>query len=474
MTSTFLQQIVKMIYKESRRNPAFFMTYLSKRFIFFFIGANAPFFLVKFFVPDGRGWFNIDYAIIFLVGILVSEGRGALFLLSLLFFVAFVVDAVAWIHFYFSFVRLSNLFDLLSFVSYAPYIYRYVFGLVVFVGALYATLLIIFLLKTNNNQKEKIPHLVLILLLISFFVKYISTYYFDYRKIIDSQLYESMNSNGVYVVSKGGNIENGKYAGAIDYLGLRGSSESRKKILLIIVESFGVFRDEVRYGKIIDPLLDIKEKYINFKSGEITYDGSTLSAEMRELCGLGIINPFVYSGRDERFDKCIPHQLLRDGYYTYAIHGASGIMYSRDKWYPDMGFKNEDFYENLPRNSFCRSFPGRCDRDLFPRVAAIFKKNNKAFVHWMTLNSHSPYDLRDLKYSEKCSYFLLPDGSETCRNALLVHDFMRNLAEFIVHDDSMRGVRVVIVGDHEPPIFGGEHGVYYKPKKVPWFSFDVL
>src|SRR5690606_17434191 len=109
---------------------------------------------------------------------------------------------------------------------------------------------------------------------------------------------------------------------------------------------------------------------------------------------------------------------------TLAIHGASGVMYDRVHWYPRVGFDETVFFESRRWQRRCYSFPGACDDELIGEIGRFLEGKEKAFVYWLTLNSHAIYDERDIRiWGFDCAGHGIPEGSQTCRNLSLHYQF---------------------------------------------------
>src|SRR5690606_37154859 len=145
------------------------------------------------------------------------------------------------------------------------------------------------------------------------------------------------------------------------------------------------------------------------------------------------------------------------------LHGASGTMYDRAFWYPKAGFQETHFLESKARSKRCYSFPGACDVDLFSEVEDFFNQHEQGFFYWLTLNTHSPFDQRDVHNNLfDCSQLNMHDISVTCIYFTLHSQFFYFLAE-LLKKPSMRGVEVVVVGDHIP-------GIMHKEARDPLFK----
>jgi phosphoglycerol transferase MdoB-like AlkP superfamily enzyme len=169
------------------------------------------------------------------------------------------------------------------------------------------------------------------------------------------------------------------------------------------------------------------------------------------------------------FENCLPKRLLAAGYKTAAMHGATSLMYDRRHWYPRAGFEKMTFFEDRVWPQRCYSFPGACDLDMLPELEKFFGQPGKRFMYWLTLNSHAPYDLRDLRVDHfNCAAHGISDNTEVCRLLKLQADFFSGLAQQL-RSDTLKGVDVIIVGDHAPSLINLEDKTaIFAPSVVPW------
>ncbi len=94
-----------------------------------------------------------------------------------------------------------------------------------------------------------------------------------------------------------------------------------------------------------------------------------------------------------------------------------------------------------------------CDSALTNVVAKEFAdaKDGKKFVYWLTLTSHFPYTQNDMHETGlDCKKYGLFEG-DICNNMRLEAQFFDDLGELIKKPE-MKGVEVIVVGDHMPPI----------------------
>ena len=229
---------------------------------------------------------------------------------------------------------------------------------------------------------------------------------------------------------------------------------SSNKILFIIAESWGVAREKEVQHQILSKIYKQQDNLEFIEEGYFEFAGATVEGEMRELCNKGIKNGYAFGMlEDSEFVDCVPYQLKQQGYQTTALHGASGRLYDRVEWYPKAGFAKVLFVENMMDLPKCHAFNGVCDSALTNVVAKEFAdaKDGKKFVYWLTLTSHFPYTQTDMHETGlDCKKYGLFEG-DICNNMRLEAQFFDDLGELIKKPE-MKGVEVIVVGDHMPPI----------------------
>lgn len=240
----------------------------------------------------------------------------------------------------------------------------------------------------------------------------------------------------------------------------------KNRLLLIVVESWGAVKDPALQKTLIAPLAS--HTYNIAQHGEINFTGVTLGGELRELCHLHP-NHFNLSEQLIGFEDCLPNRLKKLGYATKGMHGAVSLMYDRRKWYPRAGIDDPIFFESKAWPRRCYSFPGACDIDMLGELETFFSLSGKRFFYWLTLNSHSRYDPRDIKLDKfNCQKYLIPTDSESCRNLKLQAQFFYSLSKSL-EKLSMRDIDIIIVGDHTPVIMNlSEKHQVFKDGTVPW------
>lgn len=225
------------------------------------------------------------------------------------------------------------------------------------------------------------------------------------------------------------------------------------RVLFIIGEAWGLPRESSALEKQITSLRS-NPHVQSLVVDKIQAIGATAAGELRELCGVIPTRLNFRKLTSKAVGDCLPARLHRQGYATVGIHGADGGMYRRTLWWPEIGLEERLFKETIPSSEpLCFSFPGHCDRHLLNIVKEKLS-SEKTFVYWLTLNSHFPYDQRDIVNFREglCEAWKAPGYSEQlCDYQNLHAQFFEGLAS-LVDDPSMKGVEVVVVGDH-PPLF---------------------
>ena len=245
------------------------------------------------------------------------------------------------------------------------------------------------------------------------------------------------------------------------------------KVLFILVESLGAWTNNELQQEVLKPVSQQQNLFASYDSGIYEAPTSTITAEIKELCGQDVKGYGLRLVPKDSFPECLPKILTDKGYKTTALHGANGKLYDRFSWYKKAGFQNTIFSENLHDAERCSAFHGVCDDEVFPIIKDYFKADKPAFFYWMTLTSHAPYAKKDI-YSERieCASYGIKDD-EVCRNMQLQAQFFEGLAE-LNKQPEMSGVEVVLVGDHLPPIISGVARVReYEYLSVTWLHYKI-
>lgn len=419
-----------------------------------------------------RPWLNVDYVLVLLIFIIGYRYFAGFVLLVILFF-----DVLAMVGQVLPVLRLADIFYVSSFIGIAPVKYQLMAaGLIGILG------LFFFVLLNKKNSEMKNELLVCVNLVVGIYLYQVlivgpeggQVWSDDKKPLVASQTVFGFNSRRTGFVDS--LYVKGDLFGPVKLAGASGEwlSDMRQndKILLIVSESWGAAHEDIQQA-VLQPLLRESDHLNSLNSGVLSFKGITVEAEIRELCHSDLLH-FNFEDHKGELADCLPNRLKKEGYSTHAFHGAAGLMYDRVRWYPDIGFQSATFFESRSWPRRCFSFPGACDSDIADQVARTFSQSSKVFVYWLTLNSHHAYDSRDIRGEMlDCKMFGLAQDSQACRNLTLHRQFFSDIGE-LVQNPEMQGVRVLIVGDHEPPITDDENkNEYFMDDKVPWISFQI-
>lgn len=414
---------------------------------------------------------NIDY---FIPLFLLAYRQRILFILT--FILISIIDFLTLFTQLFPFIRLSDLFYLSKFAFISSSSYQ-LYGITIILLVIFQTY--IYLKKYDPYYNKA---LLILFNIIIFYYAY-SVHFLDTNSSsfldVDKNIVGSQSINNIDYISSGFIQTYTMKGDAFQKTKSRGSTadlfnhpNTHDRVLLIINESWGVTANQDIQTDILSPILNSIHS-IQVKQDKLSFIGVTLGGELRELCAKAPIH-YNLKNQLKGFENCLPNKYKQLGYNTVAVHGAIGFMYDRQYWYPRAGFQEMLFRDkglNIP-NSRCYSFPGNCDSDIAEKIIDKFRSNDKLFLYWLTLNTHAIYDKRDLKIDLfDCSEFNIEINTAVCRNLKLQKQFFHTLSKMIEHS-SLSSTRVIVVGDHEPPIISNEKQVFV-PGKVPIITFKV-
>ncbi|MDR2300112.1 MAG: sulfatase-like hydrolase/transferase [Comamonas sp.] len=243
------------------------------------------------------------------------------------------------------------------------------------------------------------------------------------------------------------------------------------KLLLIVVESWGLAHGEAenQFWRDLWRAPGLRQ----LDAGTVHSLGSTLQGEFRELCGM--LPQTLRIDDVPHAEDCLPSRLRAQGWQTQAFHGASPRMYKRSSWYPQVGFEHLYFLpELMVGGKLCANVPGTCDHSIAERVVQTLREPGRQFSYWMTLNSHTPYKLADLSSPDVPNHVcpVLQLAGARCAHAALLYDFMRSLKVALLHKP-VPGLRIVLVGDHEPKFFDADSRDAFVEGQVPYLVIGV-
>ncbi len=244
-----------------------------------------------------------------------------------------------------------------------------------------------------------------------------------------------------------------------------------RPMLVVIVEAMGHF-DKPAMQKLLEDAIrsnGVEARY-NVTSGTNSFIGGTTSAEMREFCQT---RDSYLDHLDRPRPDCLPYRLNEAGYRTIAFHGFSQGMFERGKWWPQIGFEERHFGEDLyqPGQRQCGDvFVGVCDPKLVKDIAARLRQASaKEFAYLLTFNTHVPvvaspgYNHLDCQHHDP----RLPER-EVCFMADGWIELLETIAKTYA-DPTMPPVEILVVGDHAPPLWYRKARDLFAPGVVSWF-----
>jgi hypothetical protein len=277
--------------------------------------------------------------------------------------------------------------------------------------------------------------------------------------------------NGPYLKQPAAHFES---AMALNGLDSETIAANGRNLLIVLVEGLGAFSDPATRLVLSDRLTNaaVAERY-SIGSGISNFQGSTTSAESRELCGRwGDHTDYL---RADSFD-CLPRQLAEKGFETVSYHGYSSSMFDRNVWYPKIGITEPLFLEDMVSRgqlfpSRCGSvFKGLCDKDVGDEVHRRLLRNptQPKMVYWLTLNSHIPYVPKDNSQLRCGDEHAIIQNRRVCELTEIWGDVFDTVSA-IARDPDLPPTDILIVGDHTTPLWEKSAASAFTPGKVDWY-----
>lgn len=250
-----------------------------------------------------------------------------------------------------------------------------------------------------------------------------------------------------------------------------------RHVVLVVVESLGAFVDPELNALQMQAFEELAgdPRFTVQSSGQVGFEGSTVPGELRELCGIRML---TVHPRPESLPvgDCLP-ALMRDaGYATLAAHGFMGTFFSRNLWYPALGFDAiwfaSDFSDRLPAPRRCGiAFHGICDASAWQALVDYLqrRRDQRNFVYWLTISTHlpvpAPGDGIDVAICQ--AHPATRTDPDACHLLAWHHGLFSRIVDSLqagLPDDTT----LILVGDHAPPFLDAGTRGLFDPARVPY------
>jgi hypothetical protein len=250
-----------------------------------------------------------------------------------------------------------------------------------------------------------------------------------------------------------------------------------RNLLIVLVEGMGAYAHPAEREILAGRLRQAAEGRFRFASGTSNYYGSTTGAESRELCGKWATYVDYVAVKDA---DCLPDALAKAGYRTVSYHAGGPELFLRRNWYPKIGIGEMNFRDELlarlpaDRRKPCGSvFLGACDGNVGDIVHADLLQagDRRGLFYWLTLDSHLPYQ-PDPRNRLKCRTTEAAIKADiACELTEIWADVFDKVAA-IAADPAMPPLDIVVVGDHNTPMWSRSAFGHFINRKVDWYYLE--
>ncbi|GAA5059787.1 sulfatase-like hydrolase/transferase [Erythrobacter westpacificensis] len=265
--------------------------------------------------------------------------------------------------------------------------------------------------------------------------------------------------------------EGAQFTSASTLASIMRPDESGRHLVIVMVEGWGVPVGETEEA-IFQRAWNRPEWRDRYEvtHGAVPFYGSTTSGELRELCG----RYAAYSHVGQFAEDCLPARYRKAGYETSAYHGFSRNFFSREQWYPQIGFDEFAFRDDLAGRgvSHCDGvFAGACDREVPALITQRLKHADAPqLVYFLTLNTHLPIKDDPALGTDDCrlgGHAWASANPQLCR-LFLLQGQLADALDAMAMDPDLPPTDVLVVGDHFPPFFDRNDRSRFQPGVVPW------
>ncbi|MDE3105618.1 MAG: sulfatase-like hydrolase/transferase [Acidobacteriota bacterium] len=252
------------------------------------------------------------------------------------------------------------------------------------------------------------------------------------------------------------------------------SATLRPNFVLVLVESWGQAKNPALRSALTSWYLapEIKAHY-TVTQGTVPFRGPTVAGEARELCGSSFGFHLLKASAAE-LTQCVPAQLRAEGYHTFAVHGMSGNLFDRSRWYPRAAFEHTWFRQQLQEaglHDCIGALIGTCDNEVAHWLQGQLHTDDghPLFAYWLTLNSHLPMMVpASLADGADCTLVAgLRANSPLCSWYQLESRVHASVVQLALSHPA-RPTVIVVVGDHAPPFDGAAERSQFLQTEVPF------
>lgn len=226
-------------------------------------------------------------------------------------------------------------------------------------------------------------------------------------------------------------------------------------IVVIMNESFADLRC---YGAQIAPEIyrdwdEILARSAHGTAYSSVFGGNTPNAEYEFLTGDSLLfytgTPIPYETAIRQEVPALPGLLAQLGSGTVAMHPNEGIVWSRERVYPKLGFERSVFLPEYENTDQIRRYVS--DQANYTQVLRVLEEGTgPQFLFNVTIQNHGSYEEEDF-----ANLNALLDSrtncSQTCQYLTLVKESGKALKEFLQQlEQRPRKTYVVFFGDHQP------------------------
>ena len=226
-------------------------------------------------------------------------------------------------------------------------------------------------------------------------------------------------------------------------------------IVVIMNESFADLRC---YGAQIAPEIyrdwdEILARSAHGTAYSSVFGGNTPNAEYEFLTGDSLLfytgTPIPYETAIRQDVPALPGLLAQLGSGTVAMHPNEGIVWSRERVYPKLGFGRLVFLADYENTEMLRRYVS--DQANYSQVLRVLEEaDGPQFLFNVTIQNHGSYEEED--FADLNALLDSRTGcSQTCQYLTLVKESGAALKEFLQQlEQRPRKTYVVFFGDHQP------------------------